>query len=221
MGRRPPPSTCGAIARGAGKAGLAAEPGVRHPQSSKWRAQMVRDHLQFPYGDTAFNEFLTEFQGETDRAAAVLAAAFADELLKALLSASFVDNSRMVQGLLGRDGAAATFSARVALAYAIGLISHDEADDLDRLRRIRNDFAHQLHGLSFGTQRIKDLANAFRCVARTFREHPAMQTAYPSEARKLFDPAVAVLCHELNKRVRTVSRFVFRPIESEFQGADD
>lgn len=181
---------------------------------------MVRDHLRFPYGDTSFNEFLTEFQSETDRAAAVLAAAFADELLKGLLTASFVDDSRLVQDLLGPNGAAATFSARIALAHSIGLASHDEADDLERLRKIRNDFAHRLHGLSFATQRINDLANAFRCVARTFREHPDMQSDYPAEARKQFHLAVAVLCHALNRRVRTVARFAFRPTEQSVQRAD-
>jgi DNA-binding MltR family transcriptional regulator len=181
---------------------------------------MVRDYLEFPAGDVTFNEFLTEFQRETDRAAAVLAAAFADELLKALLAASFVDESKVTQAVLDRDGAAATFSARITLTYAIGLISADEADDLNRLRRIRNDFAHQLHGLSFATQRISDLAKAFRCVARTFRAHPEVRAEYPSEPRKLFDLAVAVLCHSLNKRVQTASRFTFQLTDIEIQEAD-
>lgn len=178
---------------------------------------MVRDHLEFPAEDVTFNEFLTEFQRETNRAAAVLAAAFADELLKALLAASFVDESKGARAVLARDGAAATFSARIALSYAIGLISADEADDLNRLRRIRNDFAHQLHGLSFATQRIADLSTAFRCVARTFREHAELQSEYPSEPRKLFDLAVAVLCHALNKRVWTASRFTFHSPHAELE----
>ena len=181
---------------------------------------MVRDYLQFPYGDVSFNEFLTEFQRETDRAAAVLAAAFADELLKAILAASFVDDSRMAGDLLERDGAAATFSARIGLAYAVGLINADEADDLNRLRKIRNDFAHRLHGLSFETQRIRDLANVFKCVARTFREHPELEAEYPVEARKRFDLAVGVLCHSLNKRLRTTTRFTFNPPEAKLEEAD-
>src|SRR4051794_30623291 len=55
----------------------------------------------FDFGsDDEFNKFLEEFQHESDRAAAVLAAAYLDELLKQLLERSFVSESETCRRLL-------------------------------------------------------------------------------------------------------------------------
>jgi DNA-binding MltR family transcriptional regulator len=96
-----------------------------------------------------WREWMDEFQGESDRACAVLGAAFLDEHLRALLEAFFVDDPRNLAELFDGSGPLSTFSARVGLAYALGFLAPSERRDLSLIRRIRNDFAHELHGLSF------------------------------------------------------------------------
>ena len=162
---------------------------------------MVRDFVGFPGVGKDFNDFLAEFQSETDRAAAVLAAAYADELLKSLIEATFVDNSRYVKDLTRRGGPISSFSARISLAYAIALISKNDAADLHRLREIRNDFAHRLHGITFASQTVSDRSREFRCVALIFKRTAGLRERYPNDSRKLFDLAVAYLCFKLQKRI--------------------
>jgi hypothetical protein len=85
---------------------------------------------------------------ESDRAVAVLAPAYADALLEDLLRA-FLVAGKSADTLLAVDGALGTFSSRIEVAHALGLIRDATHHDLELLRRIRNDFAHRvdLHSL--------------------------------------------------------------------------
>ena len=110
-----------------------------------------------------WNEFLEEFQAESDRSCAVLGAAFLDEHLRTLLEAFFVDDPRRIADLF--DGAATPlsgFAAKTQMAYALGFLSLGEFRDLDLIRKIRNEFAHDLHGVSFATSSV-----ALRCTELT------------------------------------------------------
>ena len=105
-------------------------------------------------------EFLEEFQAESDRACAVLGAAFLGEQLRSLLTAFLVDDLAQVEGLF--EGAAAplsSFASRTQMAYMLGFLSPSQHRDLDLIRRIRNKFAHDLHGVSFTSPSI-----ASRCA---------------------------------------------------------
>ena len=62
---------------------------------------MVRDYVRFLPDDADSNAFLSEFQGESERAAAVLAAAYLDELLAGLLRAAMVDDEATLNTPLG------------------------------------------------------------------------------------------------------------------------
>ena len=113
---------------------------------------MSKERNQVTAQGADFDAFLVEFQSETDRAAAILAAAYVDDLLCKLLLASFVDNSETSTSLVKNEHPLGTFSSRISTSYAFGLITEDEHYDLDQLRVIRNRFAHKLIGLSFKTK---------------------------------------------------------------------
>lgn len=49
-----------------------------------------------------------------------------------------------------------TFSAKIDLAYRIGLISLDEKSSFHLIRKIRNEFAHSSEEISFESDIIKD-----------------------------------------------------------------
>lgn len=52
-----------------------------------------------------------------------------------------------------------TLSARTKICFCLGLITELEFHEINTIRRIRNEFAHGVHGVSFATQMIKDLSN--------------------------------------------------------------
>jgi len=102
--------------------------------------------------------FFEEFQKETPRAAVILSGAFLDNLLRELIGSFMIDNTKIVDELLGTENVSeaplSSFSARIKTAYCLGLISKSEYDDLNLIKKIRNRFAHKLHGYTFDDQEI-------------------------------------------------------------------
>lgn len=108
---------------------------------------------QFKHED--FNQFYVEFQSESDRACALLGAAFIDEQLRALLAAFFIDDDELRKRLFSIDGPIGPFGTRIHMAYGLGFLATVDYRDLRQLSKIRNAFAHQLHGLTFESEQIK------------------------------------------------------------------
>jgi hypothetical protein len=140
--------------------------------------------------------FQQEFQKESDRAAAVLGAAYLDESLRQLIAASLIDRPTEVDELLGPNRPLGSFSSRITAAYCMGLISDEERDDLNRINGIRNRFAHDLHGLRF----TDDWAQKECAVLCSAKEDLAL-LGDPSDARYQFNVTVAVLSAQLGLRI--------------------
>lgn len=157
--------------------------------------------------DPSVDAFLSEFQGETDRAAAVLGPAMLDQLLKDLLDASFV-SGELSKKLTGKMMPIGTFSARITLSQAIGLISSAEARDLHRMREIRNSFAHELNGLSFDTQSVRSSCDNFVIVedSKSIPANRAFFDGYPTYARAAFNLEVTLMVSILKERIGQARR---------------
>ena len=141
-----------------------------------------------------FAGFLNEFDAESDRAAAVLAAAFLDEQIKSLIEDFFVDDSKEVDRLLGINRPLGGFSSRIHVAFCMGLLSRDELHDLRIIRDIRNKFAHRLHGLTFEDEWVRQKCDALK-LPGTAPEWPIHKGA-----RNPFTVASALLTVNLVRR---------------------
>lgn len=106
-----------------------------------------------------FSEFLKEFQVETDRGAALVGAALIADRLKRLLSSHLIDCKESEEILNGNNAPLAAFNARIRMAYCLGIITNLEYKECDIIRRVRNEFAHKVHGLTFQDDRVRDLCN--------------------------------------------------------------
>lgn len=89
-----------------------------------------------------------EYQNESDRAAAIVGAAFLDEQIKEYIKQFLVDNEKVVSELFAPDRSLGAFGSRIQIAFALGLLTEDEYHDLKVIQGIRNTFAHDLHGLT-------------------------------------------------------------------------
>ena len=69
--------------------------------------------------------------------------------------------------IFGPNSALGSFSAKINLGYLMGLYSRDAYRELDCIRTIRNDFAHELHINSFDIETIKDRCANLRIWERT------------------------------------------------------
>ena len=101
--------------------------------------------------------FDEEFLKESDRASVILSATMLDNALETLLRTYLVPIGSQQDNLLeGRYAPIYTFSARIDLAHRIGLISTKLCRDLHMVRRIRNEFSHNVTGCDFNNQSISD-----------------------------------------------------------------
>lgn len=97
------------------------------------------------------------FASGSDRALAVLYSSLVEVLIKRLLNAKIRSelNSDDRDRLFGPQGPVGTFSSRIIVAYAFGLIGPDTRFNLDLIREIRNVFAHSRKPLSFDTKQVR------------------------------------------------------------------
>lgn len=127
-----------------------------HPTMRLWMSRKKRPNViklvnSLGWGD--WFGFGEELRSGSDRTAAILGGVFLDEHLRLLLVAFLVDDP-LVNELFEVERPLSSFSARIKMAYALGLISKRAYDDLEQIRWIRNAFAHTMHGISFDTEAI-------------------------------------------------------------------
>lgn len=113
------------------------------PKKRRLRAPLPQD----------LNEFDTRLRGESDRSAALLAAALLDAQLEDLFRARLKHHQ---DRLLVFDGPLASFWSRIKMARALDWIDGDVERDLDVIRDIRNRFAHSFEqDLNFEESEIR------------------------------------------------------------------
>jgi hypothetical protein len=101
-------------------------------------------------------EFLEDFNKETERGAALVATAFIDALLERTLGAFLIPNESGKKLTSGFNAPFGSFSAKIAGCHAMGLISDEEFNECEVLRKVRNRFAHEVR-MSFADQSVSSL----------------------------------------------------------------
>ena len=102
----------------------------------------------------AYNR-LNDIMRELDERGLVLTlAAFAEEALGELLRQFMLPGDAADALISGFNAPLGTLSARIKAAFALGLITERQQENLDRLRRIRNEFAHSWEPISFDHQAV-------------------------------------------------------------------
>ncbi|UXC90522.1 MltR family transcriptional regulator [Sphingobium sp. RSMS] len=103
-----------------------------------------------------FNRLNARLRDLDDRGLVLSLAAFADDSLRELLRAFMRVGAAANQLLDGFNAPLGTFSARIKAAHALGLLTDDQFDDLENLRKIRNAFSHTWEAINFEAAQVKD-----------------------------------------------------------------
>src|SRR3979490_3238118 len=95
--------------------------------------------------------FLKEVKSQTDRGAAIIAAAVLDDLLEQVILARLIAlGSERRDTLFDKTGAPLTsFSAKIEMSFALGVISNEARLALHLIRDVRNAFAHRIEQVTF------------------------------------------------------------------------
>lgn len=117
----------------------------------------LRSHIE------EINDFRMSLITESDRAIALMAAAFLEDFLARLISGRMIANKSITTQMFEHNGPLGTFSAKIDTAYAFGLISKPVHKDLHLTRKIRNDFAHTAKPLEFTEHSIRSRCSELTC----------------------------------------------------------
>ncbi len=95
----------------------------------------------------------------------IISASRIDDLLKGLLQKVMVHQPGTSDSLLDSDRPLGSFSARIALAYRLGLVDRDFESFLQSIRRLRNDAAHSSEHIDLSTSPHVDRVNHLHSLA--------------------------------------------------------
>lgn len=133
----------------------------------------------FP-SDEAFartEALVKELEGQTDRGATIVGAAWVEEALLSAIETFLVKDKKAWDRLFRQSGPMSSFAAKIDLAQLLGMTSKVINSDLHILRSIRNEFAHSIFDkenaqLSLATPHIRDKCLALQSVAHEKHTNP-------------------------------------------------
>jgi len=110
-----------------------------------------------------------------DRGLVLSLAAFAEDALGSLLREFMIPSEATKQLLDGFNAPLGTFSARIKACLALGLVTKEQYDDLERLRKIRNEFAHHWRQIDLSSHSVAGhvAALSYGTLTNTFPETSA------------------------------------------------
>lgn len=83
-------------------------------------------------------------KSESERGVVLINATILDEVLKEAIESHLVEHKDVKKLTEGFNAPIGTFHSRILLSFAIGLIPEDEYKQLELIRKIRNEFAHNV-----------------------------------------------------------------------------
>ena len=115
--------------------------------------------------------FFDELRSESDRGGTILASMWIDNLLERKLRALFTQgNSDTRRKLFDLNGPFSGFSSKILAAYSLGWIDSDIFHDINLVRKIRNLFAHELHGIDLESPGLQRLIEKFKIPSRYYHD---------------------------------------------------
>jgi DNA-binding MltR family transcriptional regulator len=163
---------------------------VSEPESYEdWKAKQPHLKEFFPY--------LEILHSESARGQVLVSTGFLEEQLRQIILAFMRDNRNATELLDGANAPLGTFSARIAMCSALGLITDIEAHDLTLIRRIRNDFAHDMH-TSFDTPSVVERCKILKMKAHDYSSEK-MGDVRVDSAGQFQTAAVALIMHLTNR----------------------
>ena len=180
----------------------------RGGRESLWKngARMMNDSKMKPGEDKMVDESvfgglnrLNRLLNDLDERGLVLSmAAFAEDALGILLRAFLLPTSTTPQLLEGFNAPLGTFSSRTKAAYSFGLITKDQFEDLERLRKVRNEFAHSWLPITLETPSIARHIKALN--------YSSMEDEYPETLREKLRSSVSALLVELRSAANQIEK---------------
>jgi len=160
--------------------------------------------LPFIYEDDEDPSITNALKGADDRIVALVYGTLVEHRILEAIKKCLLAHEAELDRFSKNYGPLATFSAKNSLGLFLGVYGKEIFKDIDRIRTIRNDFAHSKHPISFESQRVRDLCIALRFPERAqSSDHVAVEASKPvgpidlSQTRTRFIRACQLICNYL------------------------
>src|SRR5947209_5784704 len=91
-----------------------------------------------------WQEFMAALQGQSELGQVLIVATYLDEQLLRMLQWFMVDGRFTKDMASGPASPIGSFSTKIQMAYALGLIDDEEERSIQAIRKVRNEFAHNI-----------------------------------------------------------------------------
>ena len=129
----------------------------------------------------------------------LLAASILDEWLLEIIQSYIIKDKVSKELLLGFGAPLGTFSAKTKIAYSLGLIEKKEYEEINIIRKIRNEFGHSWKDVNFESTKIEKESNKLDWLG------PINDTIKRTNRSK-FNFTIAILLTDLLWRKRLVKK---------------
>lgn len=156
------------------------------PKSVKALREFYKDRLKVV--DSA--SMLAEVMGESDRALVILIGTFLDDALIVAIAKRLpnVKSKSDTDAIFDYTAPLGSFSDRIKVAYALGVITKSMHSQLNDIREMRNACAHSKHSITFQTPELAAVCHRILAPTGTF---PI--PANPANLRKIFFTECAII----------------------------
>jgi DNA-binding MltR family transcriptional regulator len=136
-----------------------------------------------------------ENQNQTDRAVAIIGAAYVDLVLRDAITARLLSNDELMENLFENRGPLQEFGSRIQLAFALKIFGRAAYRDLRAIKDIRNAFAHSADAMDFNHQDIARLCDGLWYPRKIqYKNRPK-----PATPREFYVRAVALITDLLHQ----------------------
>jgi hypothetical protein len=108
----------------------------------------------------ALAQAFVDIESSPDRAVGIVAAAFVEDRIAEAIKSRLHQDTALLDDTFRSSGPLGSFAAKIDMAFLMGLYSKDTWKDLGAIRKIRNEFAHNVLADSFEAGRVRDWANS-------------------------------------------------------------
>ena len=153
-----------------------------------------------------FEEIHNEICKAPLRSSVITFVAVLENMLEQLIVKHLIEDAAKLD-LFEGSGCLSTFSSKCKLAYSMGLISKELYQDLDSLRKIRNNCAHQLSMDEDIIKSIRDRIKNFKLL------HAVAKVGEDENIKVCLVLEYAIILLALKKRINNVQTMEVFPFE--------
>lgn len=132
-----------------------------------------------------FIQMSEDLKDESDRAVVIIISAHFDNLLKELLTSALVPSSQSTDSLFsGVNAPLHSFSNKIDFSYRLGLTSEFLSRSLHLIRKIRNEFAHNITGCTLENNGVRSRVEEIYKLHRYDEKETMLKEIFESTTTK-------------------------------------